>query len=193
MANTNTMYKVKNRSSGKVTYSVVYNGNKIHQVYNPGEVKVVPYEELRQLSYQHGGPELIYNYLQVGRPEVLEDLNIVPEPEYYMSENEIKELLQTGSMDAFLDCLDFAPMGVIDLIKRYSVELPLGDFNKRRAIKEKLGFDVDAAIKNNEASKEETKKAETPTRRVVEKKEEVAQSTPARRTTPKYNIVNKQE
>lgn len=193
MANTNTMYKVKNRSSGKVTYSVVYNGNKIHQVYNPGEVKVVPYEELRQLSYQHGGPELIYNYLQVGRPEILEDLNIVPEPEYYMSENEIKELLQTGSMDAFLDCLDFAPMGVIDLIKRYSVELPLGDFNKRRAIKEKLGFDVDAAIKNNEASKEETKKAETPTRRVVEKKEEVAQSTPARRTTPKYNIVNKQE
>ena len=193
MANTNTMYKVKNRSSGKVTYSVVYNGNKRHQVYNPGEVKVVPYEELRQLSYQHGGPELIYNYLQVGRPEILEDLNIVPEPEYYMSENEIKELLQTGSMDAFLDCLDFAPMGVIDLIKRYSVELPLGDFNKRRAIKEKLGFDVDAAIKNNEASKEETKKAETPTRRVVEKKEEVAQSTPARRTTPKYNIVNKQE
>lgn len=193
MANTNTMYKVKNRSSGKVTYSVVYNGNKIHQVYNPGEVKVVPYEELRQLSYQHGGPELIYNYLQVGRPEVLEDLNIVPEPEYYMSENEIKELLQTGSMDAFLDCLDFAPMGVIDLIKKYSVELPLGDFNKRRAIKEKLGFDVDAAIKNNEASKEETKKAETPTRRVVEKKEEVVQSAPARRTTPKYNIVNKQE
>ena len=193
MENTNTMYKVKNRSSGKVTYSVIYNGNKIHQVYNPGEVKVVPYEELRQLSYQHGGPELIYNYLQIGRPEVLEDLNIAPEPEYYMSENEIKKLLQTGSMDAFLDCLDFAPMGVIDLIKRYSVELPLGDFNKRRAIKEKLGFDVDAAIKNNEASKEETKKAETPTRRVVEKKEEVAQSTPARRTTPKYNIVNKQE
>ena len=193
MTNTNTMYKVKNRSSGKVTYSVVYNGNKIHQVYNPGEVKVVPYEELRQLSYQHGGPELIYNYLQIGRPEVLQDLNIAPEPEYYMSENEIKDLLKTGSMDAFLDCLDFAPMGVIDLIKRYAVELPLGDFNKRRAIKEKLGFDVDAAIKNNEASKEETKKSDAPARRVVEKKDEAAQTAPARRTTPKYNIVNKQE
>jgi hypothetical protein len=45
------MYKVKNRSSGKVAYSVAYNGNKIHQVYNPGEVKIIPYEELRQLSY----------------------------------------------------------------------------------------------------------------------------------------------
>lgn len=193
MTNTNTMYKVKNRSSGKVAYSVAYNGNKIHQVYNPGEVKIIPYEELRQLSYQHGGPELIYNYLQVGKQEVLENLNIAPEPEYYMSEKEIQEMLESGSIDAFLDCLDFAPLGVIDLIKKYAVELPLNDYNKRRIIKEKLGFDVDAAIKNNEASKEEVKKTEAPTRRVVEKKEETAQNAPARRTTPKYNIVNKQE
>lgn len=193
MTNTNTMYKVKNRSSGKVAYSVAYNGNKIHQVYNPGEVKIIPYEELRQLSYQHGGPELIYNYLQVGKQEILENLNIVPEPEYYMSEKEIQEMLESGSIDAFLDCLDFAPLGVIDLIKKYAVELPLNDYNKRRIIKEKLGFDVDAAIKNNEASKEEVKKTEAPTRRVVEKKEETAQNAPARRTTPKYNIVNKQE
>lgn len=193
MTNTNTMYKVKNRSSGKVAYSVAYNGNKIHQVYNPGEVKIIPYEELRQLSYQHGGPELIYNYLQVGKQEVLENLNIAPEPEYYMSEKEIQEMLESGSIDAFLDCLDFAPLGVIDLIKKYAVELPLNDYNKRRIIKEKLGFDVDAAIKNNEASKEEVKKTEAPTRRVVEKKEETTQNAPARRTTPKYNIVNKQE
>lgn len=193
MTNTNTMYKVKNRSSGKVAYSVAYNGNKIHQVYNPGEIKIIPYEELRQLSYQHGGPELIYNYLQVGKQEVLENLNIAPEPEYYMSEKEIQEMLESGSIDAFLDCLDFAPLGVIDLIKKYAVELPLNDYNKRRIIKEKLGFDVDAAIKNNEASKEEVKKTEAPTRRVVEKKEETTQNAPARRTTPKYNIVNKQE
>jgi hypothetical protein len=110
-----------------------------------------------------------------------------------MSEKEIQEMLESGSIDAFLDCLDFAPLGVIDLIKKYAVELPLNDYNKRRIIKEKLGFDVDAAIKNNEASKEEVKKTEAPTRRVVEKKEETAQNAPARRTTPKYNIVNKQE
>lgn len=193
MENTNILYKVKNRSSGKVTYSVTYNGNKMHQVYNPGETKVVPYEELRQLSYQHGGPELIYNYLQITKEEVLKELNIDPEPEYYMSEKEIQALLQTGTMDAFLDCLDFAPIGVIDLIKKYAVELPLNDFNKRKAIREKLGFDVDAAIKNNEASKEEVKSNEAPARRVVEKKEDAESKAPARRTTPKYNIVNKQQ
>lgn len=191
--NTNAVYKVKNRSSGKVTYSVAYNGNKIHQVYNPGEVKIIPYEELRQLSYQHGGPELIYNYLQIAKTEVLNSLNLNPEPEYFMSEQQIKDLLQKGEMDAFLDCLDFAPVGVIDLIKKYSVELPLNDYNKRRVIKEKLGFDVDAAIKNNEASKEEVKTSEAPTRRVVKKEEAAPVNNTARRTTPKYNIVNKQE
>jgi hypothetical protein len=56
--------------------------------------------------------------------------------------------MEEGTLDEFLDCLDFAPIGVIDLIKRYAVALPLSDYNKRKAIKDKLGYDVDAAIKN---------------------------------------------
>lgn len=184
MIDTNATCKVKNRSSGKVAYTVYYNGNKIHQSYNPGEIKIVPYEELRQLSYQHGGPDLIYNYLQVSNnaAEVLKSFNLYPEPEYFLTENEIKKLLLEGSMDSFLDCLDFAPVGVIDLIKKYAVDLPLNDYNKRKAIKTALGFDIDAAIKNNELSKEEDKTSETaPTRRVVENKE----STTTRRVIKK--------
>lgn len=187
MLNANTMCKVKNRSSAKVAYTVQYNGNKIHQSYNPGEVKNVPYEELRQLSYQHGGPDLIYNYLQIGNnAEILNSFNLQPEPEYFLNENQIKNLLLNGSLDEFLDCLDFAPMGVIDLIKKYAVDLPLNDYNKRRAIQEVLGFDVDAAIKNDKLSKEDTKTNETPTRRVTEKKEvEEAPATPQRRVIKK--------
>lgn len=187
MLNANTMCKVKNRSSAKVAYTVQYNGNKIHQSYNPGEVKNVPYEELRQLSYQHGGPDLIYNYLQIGNnAEVLNSFNLRPEPEYFLNENQIKNLLTTGSLDEFLDCLDFAPIGVIDLIKKYAVDLPLNDYNKRRAIKEVLGFDVDSAIKNNELSKEDIKTGETPTRRVTEKKEtEEVSVAPQRRVIKK--------
>lgn len=185
----NKTMRVKNRSGGKVAYTVQYGGNKIHQVYNPGEVKNVPYEELRQLSYQHGGPELIYNYLQVNSVKVLNSLSLDPEPEYYMSEAQIKELLEKGTLDEFLDCLDFAPIGVIDLIKKIAVEMPLNDYAKRNAIKEKLQFDVDKAIENN---KEDTKeKKEAPTRR-VEKTEEVAPQNPARRTTSKYIVPNDQ-
>ena len=187
MLNANTMCKVKNRSSAKVAYTVQYNGNKIHQSYNPGEVKNVPYEELRQLSYQHGGPDLIYNYLQIGNnAEILNSFNLRPEPEYFLNENQIKNLLLNGSLDEFLDCLDFAPMGVIDLIKKYAVDLPLNDYNKRRAIQEVRVFDVDAPIKNDKLSKEDTKTNETPTRRVTEKKEvEEAPATPQRRVIKK--------
>lgn len=196
MINTKGNYKVKNRSGGKVTYTVQYGGNKIHQVFNPGETKIVPYEELRQLSYQHGGPELIYNYLQVSEQQVLNSFNLSPEPEYYMSEKQIIKLMEEGTLDEFLDCLDFAPIGVIDLIKRYAVALPLSDYNKRKAIKDKLGYDVDAAIKNEQATKNAEKEAEeatTPTRRVTKpvEQETIAEG-PVRRTKPKYTIPNQQ-
>lgn len=190
--NNDTMYKVKNRSGGKVAYTVQYGGNKIHQVFNPGEVKVVPYAELRQLSYQHGGPELIYNYLQVNSVKVLNSLNLNPEPEYYMNEAQVKDLLINGSLDAFLDCLDFAPTGVIDLIKKYAVELPLNDYEKRQAILKQLNFNVDKAIENDRASKENETPKEAPTRRVTEKKEETSNNVPQRRTASKYIVPNEQ-
>ncbi|MDV3428265.1 MAG: hypothetical protein LIR50_14805 [Bacillota bacterium] len=74
-----------------------------------------------------------------------------------MSEAQIRDLLLTGSLDAFLDALDFAPIGVIDLIKSMSVSLPLTDLNKRKALKEKTGFDVDKALIHIEEEKAEEK------------------------------------
>nr|DAG21583.1 MAG TPA: hypothetical protein [Caudoviricetes sp.] len=62
---------------------------------------------------------------------VTKDLNIHREPEYNMSEAQVKELILNGSLDAFLDALDFAPLGVIDLIKDLSVKLPISDIHKR--------------------------------------------------------------
>ena len=63
-----------------------------------------------------------------------------------MSEQDIVRLIKEGSVDEFLDCLDFAPVGVIDLIKKFSVSIPLYDMQKRAALKKKTGFDVDAAL-----------------------------------------------
>jgi hypothetical protein len=71
------------------------------------------------------------NFLQITDENVTNDLNIRTENEYYMSEEQIIELLREGSLDAFLDCLDYAPVGVIDLVKKYSVSLPLNDVEKR--------------------------------------------------------------
>lgn len=93
--------------------------------------------------------------------------------EYFYSREDIKKLMESGSLDQFLDCLDFAPAGVKDIIKDMAVELPLNDMNKRQAIMEKLNFDVNKAIeiKNTKFDgdiNEDTEK-ETPKRRVVQK------------------------
>lgn len=155
MARETTMYLVKNRSAGRVAYQIPDIGVKRH--FAPGEVQKISYGELEKLSWQPGGKQLMANFLQIQAEEALRDLSVSVEPEYYMSEQQIKELLESGSFEAFLDCLDFAPTGVLDLIKDYAVKLPLSDYKKREALRDKLGFDVDKALANKKAEEEEAK------------------------------------
>ena len=135
----NTLFNVKNRSAGMVVYKLPELG--IRREFAPGETKKISYDELEKLTYQSGGRTLMNKYLQINSTQekvsavaVLDELNLKHEPEYFMSEAQVTELLKNGSMDEFLDCLDFAPAGVIDLIKDISVKLPLNDIEKRAAI-----------------------------------------------------------
>lgn len=184
------MMKVKNRSSSLVIYRIPEHN--IRRTFVAGETKNISYEELVWLSYQPGGRKLMHDVLQIQDPEATKELNIKTEPEYNMSEEDVKNLLLYGTQDEFLDALDFAPSGVIDLIKSYAVSLPLNDIRKREAIKKATGFDVTAAIMNNEPEEgEEEVNDAPPTRRVV--KQENA-GTSARRTDgSKYTIVSKPE
>lgn len=138
---------VKNRSDSIVCYTVP--DLNIRRDFNPGESKDVPEDEILKLSYQPGGMSLITDYLQVSRAD-LKKLGLEnQEKEYFFTEDEVKELILNGSRDEFLDALDFAPSGVIDLIKKYAVSLPMYDTYKINALKEKTGFDVSKAIENN--------------------------------------------
>ena len=193
MINETTMYNVKNRSSSIVVYRIPETN--LRREFEPGEIKRVPFGELEKLTYQPGGRELLENFLQILEEEVTTDLNVHREVEYDMSAAQIRDLLLNGSLDAFLDALDFAPIGVIDLIKTLSVQLPLTDLNKRRALKEKTGFDVDRALVHVEEERmaemqKDPNKIDTaeaaPTRRV---KAEEPQT--ARRTNSNYKVVNR--
>lgn len=181
MATKKYYYNVKNRSATTVLYKIPEDN--IRRRFTPGETKRISYEELLKLSYQPGGREMMANFLQIQSEGVPKSLGMRPEPEYYMSEAQIVELLKNGSQEAFLDCLDFAPEGVIDLIKRFAVSLPLDDYQKRVALKTKTGFDVDAAIANSgpevDSKTEQAAKA-------------AAEAPPAgRRTNTNYKVVNK--
>lgn len=183
----NKMYNVRNRSASRCGYTIAEAN--IRRDFAPGETKRISYAELEQLSFQAGGRELMSNFLQITDAEATKNLGIRTEPEYWMNEQNIAELLLTGSLDAFLDCLDFAPIGVIDIVKKLAVSLPLGDYSKRMALKEKTGFDVDKALANLAAEKAEENEGSSnsaPSRRVATE----TPATPGRRTSgSEYKVV----
>lgn len=186
-----TMYNVKNRSAGVATYKIPELG--IRRSFSPGETKKISAEELEKLTYRPGGMALLANFLQILEPEAISRIGLNPQPEYHMSERDIVNLMKDGSLDEFLDCLDFAPPGVIDLIKKLSVSLPLTDIQKTSALKAKTGFDCTAALRHVMEEKEddgENTILKTQNERRVKKDEVPA----GRRTaTPKYNVVTPAE
>lgn len=179
------LMNVKNRSGGTVIYQIPEHG--IRREFSIGETKQVTYEELVWLSFQPGGRGLMKNMLQIQDAEATKDLNIHTEPEYFMSEEDIVKMLQTGSLDQLLDALDFAPKGVIQIIKDKAVSLPLYDMQKREAIFKATGFNVTAAIANS-APDEDEEKVEPPT---TGRRTQVSE-TPERRVQvapPQYKVV----
>lgn len=174
---------VKNRSNSTVVYSIPEMN--LRREYAPGEAKRVNKEEIEALSYRSGGMNLISRFLQIDE-EMLKDISVSVEPEYWLDDEGVKNLLLKGSLDEFLDCLDFAPSGVIDLIKKYAIVLPLNDVAKREALLKKTGFDVDTVLRNQKLAKEDEPEIvqSTPQRR-VQKTES------GRRTTPSYKVVSK--
>lgn len=194
MNNNNTIYNVKNRSTGVVIYSLPEVG--IRREFAPGETKKISYDELEKLTFRSGGRTLIQNYLQIQSIDATKALNIHTEPEYFYSEKDIIEIMKHDSLDKFLDMLDFADVGVIDLVKKFAVELPMNDYNKMQALKEKTGFDAEAALRHDREDKEAdaTEAITSTTRRRVAIEEPAAAAEapvePARRTTPEYKVVS---
>lgn len=180
--------QVKNRSTGVAIYTIPELGDRVNirREFAPQEIKTIDTEEIEALTFVPGGSVLLEHYLQILDKDVKDSVNIGQEPEYDMSETDIKNLLTSGSLDAFLDCLDFAPEGVIDLIKKFAVDLPLNDSEKRAAIFKKTGFDVDKALINKRSAMDDTQAATTEKVRRVQTTE-----TGRRAATPQYKIINK--
>lgn len=174
--------EVTNRNNGTTGYLL---SSGIYRDFNVAETKKIDIEELRELKSVPGGEYMLQNYFVIKDKSALEYLDINPEPEYFYTEDEITRLLESGSLDQLEDCLNFAPQGVIDLVKSIAVKLEIPDTRKRKLIEDKTGFSVNNAIMINHALEEDE-----------EKKEEV--TAPTRKAAPvevkdkpvrKYNIV----
>ena len=192
MLDKNTIVKITNRYDGRVGYSIPEMGG-LKRKFAPGETKEVTMDELRKLSYLPGGQSMLEKYFILDNEFAIAELLGGVEPEYFYTEAEIKNLLLTGSLDELKDCLDFAPKGVVELVKKLAVDLKINDIAKRKAIKDITGFNVDTAIYVNEETSEDVIE-EKKERRATVKKTETATS--GRRTaapTSKYKITSIQE
>lgn len=187
MIDKNLEVEVVNRGQGGVGYSLP-EMNGLQRSFQPGESKMITFEELEKLSWAPGGRYLLENELIVNNKEVIDYLLNGVEPEYYYSDDEVKFLLTEGTLEQLLDCLDFAPDGVIQLIKHYAVSLPCNDVAKRKAILDKTGFDVTNALRLLEESGEDPNKPLTMGRRAapVSEKGAIATEEPVRRS--KYTV-----
>jgi hypothetical protein len=164
--NKNTKIKITNRSTGSVGYAIPDMGNYSRR-FAAGETKELSFEEIQKLAYIPGGEYLLQHYLVIENLEARDEILGAVELEYDYSENDVKRVLTSGSLDELLDCLDFAPVGVLDMIKKFSIELELNDIRKRKAIQEKLGFNIDNAIAINHETDETVSTGDSPARRVA--------------------------
>ncbi len=145
MIEKNTEFTVINKYNGTVGYDVPDLG--VHRNFYPGERKSITFDELQKLSFSPGGAVILKEYLEIEDKKVINALfSENPQPEYFYTKEDVKRLMTTGTLDEFLDCLDFAPESVKEIIKDMAVDLPLNDITKRDAIQQKLGFNVSRAI-----------------------------------------------
>lgn len=178
MIDKNKIVVVQNRGQGRVGYSIPDLGN-LQRDFQPNETKEITYEELFKLSQVPGGMYIIENYLIIKDEEVINSLLGEVEPEYNYTDADVKEIMLNGTLDEFEDCLNFAPTGVIELIKTLAVSLPLNDINKRELILKKTGFSVTNAIKNIEEEEVEDNKPKR--KAAVPNRKTTAPGTPVRK------------
>lgn len=173
--------KVTNRNNGFTGYHLQ---NGTDRIFSRGQSMMISLEELDLLQNTPGGDYIIKNLLIIEDKDVLDELNVVTEPEYFYTEAEVNELLNNGSLDQLEDCLNFAPEGVIELIKTLAVKNQLPDTKKRDLITKKTGFNIDNAINVNKIMSIDSEKKEdavAPTRKA---EPIIKNSAPTRKAEP---------
>lgn len=183
---------VVNRDTGTVGYSIPELN--IRRQFAPREAKEITFGELEALSFTPGGDVIIAECLVIKNEEAVKELIGAVEPEYFYSAADVKRILTTGTLNELLDCLDFAPTGVLEIVKELAVSLPCESIAKREAILKTLNFNVTRAIEirdtkfDGETENKATEEPKKQRRTVAE-----PQNTGRRAATPKYKVVSEEE
>ena len=193
MENKDRRVKVVNRTGGSLAYKIDTLRVTRHW-RRPGDYLNISISELSELRTVPGGNYILKECLIIEDKEALNVLfpDMELEPQYNYGLKEIEILLYEADTEQLLDALDFAPKGVLDLIKAKSAEKLPNTTAKIEAINKKFKIDLN---KVNELyqEKEILEEKPEPTRRrrtapIVETEEPKQES-----SLPKYNVVKKED
>jgi hypothetical protein len=145
MVDDNTQVAVRNLVNHKVVYLIPETHRKV--VFEAFQERKVPAGELRMINYTTGGSNLIHNFLCVKNDELREEFNIDPEMvEYDWTLDDIKKALTTEDLDVLLDALEYGPEGIRQMLIDYAIEWRIPDTNRRKAITDITGVQVNRII-----------------------------------------------
>jgi hypothetical protein len=164
-----TLVNVRNLSDTSVSYQIPEDHRRV--VFRPNETKKIAAGELRKLYFKPGGQVLLLEYLNIDNQELRYEFNIPGDvPEYEWTLADVDQLMRSGSIDALKDALEFGPEAIREAIIDYAINKKISDNNKRKAIEEMTGVQVDQAIRLHEEAEAalgiEDKPVEQRTRRV---------------------------
>ena len=150
--------KVMNRSTGQAGYALPELN--IRRVFNIGEIKELKDNEIRALYNTDAGRGMLTHILQVQNKDfVLKEIWPDAPIEYFWTIEDIKKCIYEDSVELFAETIDYAPDGVVDIIKDLAWRGPMNDLNKCNVLRDKLGFDPIAAHEiMSKMPKTETKK-----------------------------------
>lgn len=170
MENKDKRVKVINRTGGSLAYKIDTLRVTRHWP-KPGDYLNISISELSELKTVPGGNYILKECVIIEDKEALNILfpDTELEPEYNYGLKEVEALLYEADLAQLLDALDFAPQGVLELIKTKAAEKLPNETAKIEAINKKFKIDL---VKINELYQEK------------EIKEQASKQTRERRTAP---------
>lgn len=165
-------YKVTSKYNGYVTVTPTNTGYRYIWT-NINASLDLTLEEIKNILNTPGGRDILENKVIIEDADLVKDLGLDVEPEYYYTENDVENLLANGTVAQLKDTIDFAPEGTISLIVETATKMKLGDRNKLQVIKEMTGANVEQMITINATDDTLTEKPTTgKTRRAAIYKDE---------------------
>lgn len=146
--------RVSNLGRRKISYTLPELNN-LHRTFNPAEngyidTKVLTFHEIYMLNNIQGGPQIIFDNLQIKDNEVREALDLPTDPEFDYDVDKVRKLVQEGTQDEILDALDFGPFYIAQWMKTIIVSEGLNDYSKRKFFEGLFRMDLDNAQDNLE-------------------------------------------